>query len=626
MVSRFFTSDMSKILQNLDKVFALVGLVVGIILFLAVGDKFPEIGVALSLACVVYLLIQRGSSPTLSSGFEMSRQYYRLSSITFFVLFTYSLLSILLNAQPYVRPLGYFFSTSLLVCLLAVEVIALPLHGRYVHYTLFKIMLVALSVQWTPQLIFPGSLSGIDVWWHRFFVSEILSQGNVPAGYTYSKMPIMHLLAGATSLVTGLSYKLSVISYSSVGCSAILLLVFTIGRRFFDARIALLSALLLGVAGWFTYMGVGGAIPNSLGIVFGVMIIYLLFIRKTPLVAACLRILLAAELIVTHSVASTTTFIVLLFAWLGVELYRLLYGKGERFIPVSMVILFGVGMFSFWMYVSGHIVYVADIIKYSLQMDYMIGQAEAHHYWITIPYSELLLNRSGILLFYCLAVIGILLIISPKLRDMYNFPFVLAGAVLAVIAFAGTALGFWGILSDRWMGPSQILLSIPAGVGVIFICTRVRSRRWTTLLSIILVLPLSFLMITAPISNLDSPIYSPNSAYRESYTESEFVAADTINEIYDGGVLVDSPYSACYRRKEFISVSTSDMADCLFDRDFEERTEAVITRDYWLRRGIFSGWIRVDYNPHLLLEEQGFSKLYDCQTVSVFLPLKPPGD
>ena len=95
-------------------------------------------------------------------------------------------------------------------------------------------------------------------------------------------------------------------------------------------------------------------------------------------------------------------------------------------------------------------------------------------------------------------------------------------------------------------------------------------------------------------------------------------AAETISRIYQGNILLGLPYDNVF------SLPTSgDPVNCLISRDFRGVSELVPIREYEVEHLTYG--FKLDYDPRIVLEEQGFSRIYDCGTVSAFLPGgKPP--
>lgn len=276
----------NKIIDKIDLISAAIGLISTSILIMALVIFLPETAyryveapLMIFIACVVYFFIRKRIYTI--SGFsyleelEANRSRIIILNIIYVILISYSIFSVAMRTEPYSRPLGYFVTISLLVAILAIEIIFLPKIKSYASVTLLKIMSVAISIGWTPRLIYPG-LIGLDPWWHEMFTMKILELGRIPEGYAYTRLPVMHLIIGSSSLITGLDYRISEMVSISLLQVVSLSFVFLLGKFIYNEKIGLLSALLLATAG--TYIEAASR-PISLGTLMIPLFIYIVFIN-----------------------------------------------------------------------------------------------------------------------------------------------------------------------------------------------------------------------------------------------------------------------------------------------------------------------------------------------------------
>jgi len=620
---KIITIKREKVAENLDKNLAILGLVACSILILwlvLVVGKYVEAGVTAFLACATYLIIRKRLlvlGPSSLQALALNRPAYLILNIAFFALFTYSLLSVDLRPELYSRPLGYFIAIAIMVTILAVEILFLPRGKAYESFVLVKIMLIALSLRWIPQFIFPG-LIGVDPWGHQMFTAQILETGSIPGGYPYSNLPVMHLIIVATSLITDLSYKFATMLSISLLHVVGLIFVFLLGRFVFDSKVGLLAALLLGVAAYWINLGMG-IHPTTLALVLVAMLIYMIFKarQERSIILTCLYLLVMGVLILTHTVTALCMAILLFSFWFGFELYKKMYR--DRFdVPVTLwlAILFTVAMLSWWTYVSGHITAVAELIKYGFRIERWV-LAEP---MVGVSFSEWLLYMLGFLLFYAFSIIGVLPMLTRRLGNRHSFALVLGGLVLLAIAFLSVPLGLTGVLPQRWWWNSHLILAIPAAVGLFSVCSWFKGKFSRALVLATLILVLSFFSITAAGANFDNRIYTKNTAARYAFIESEFSAMDTISKISDGKVGVATPAARFYL--EFNrNVPVKEIAANLSTRDFSNCTGMIVMiRDEVVKNyfDFTGGGMKLDYDPREALVEQGFSHVYDCGSVSAF--------
>jgi hypothetical protein len=161
-----------RLVGSLDIFLAVAGLLISTLATLwlyAVIHKYVEVGITLIIACLSYLIIRKYLLPEGASSLlhlPQNRTFYLAINLLFFVLFFYSILVVILRPDTYSRPLTYFIVATLMAAVLAVEILYLPEKKGYSSIILLKIGLVAISLLWIPQVIFPG-LTGVDVWWHQ---------------------------------------------------------------------------------------------------------------------------------------------------------------------------------------------------------------------------------------------------------------------------------------------------------------------------------------------------------------------------------------------------------------------------------------------------------------------------
>jgi len=614
--------------DNLDRNLAILGMLIASILTLwlaLVIGKYIEVGVLLFLACAIYLAMRKRLFRMGISSLEdllAKRSAYLILNLLFFVLFFYSIISVVLRADLYSRPLGYFISMAFMAAILAIEILFLPKGKAYTCFVLVKIMLIALSLRWTTQFIFPG-LIGVDPWGHQMFATQIMETGTIPGGYPYSYLPIMHLTIDATSLITGLDYKfatmLSISLFQVIG----LIFVFLLGRFIFNSKVGLLAALLPGVAELCIGHGIAVS-PTPLALVLIALVIYVIFKAQKggALILTSLALLLMAVVILTHSITALCLAIVLFVFWLGFIAYKRIYlGRFQSPVTFYLAVLFTVGMLAWWTYASGHISNFVELMQWGFKVERWELAEPAFEYQQTVPFSEYLLNLMGFLLFYAFSFVGSFYMLAKRFGNRYGCALVLGGLVLAAIGFIALPLGLSGFLAHRWWYYSYIILAIPAAIGFLSVCAYFRSNLGRTMILAILILVISFFSITAPRANFDNRIYSENTASRSAFTESELSAMNTISNIWDGEVGVATS-SADYYLEFNKDMLVKQIAPNLYSRDFTDCAYTiVIIRDEVVNNyfAFSGGGMKLDYDPREVLEEQGFSTIYDCGRVNAFL-------
>lgn len=127
-------------------------------------------------------------------------------------------------------------------------------------------------------------------------------------------------------------------------------------------------------------------------------------------------------------------------------------------------------------------------------------------------------------------------------------------------------------------------------------------------------------MVMSTWANTDNHFLYPNTAYRSALTQSELQATQSVSGIWNGAIGLDGYYTMV--RKMGYNVTRID--DQLNNKDFTKPDtqfvllrEEIINKPIWMFRAMY----KLDYDPKQLLTNQGYSKVFDCRSVSGFLHL-----
>ncbi len=617
---------MNYLFDELDKTLASVGVIFSVILIIVmkfvIGRPiYVLIGILCFIVCTGYLIIRRFLDQSLIPSLEelrCSTRFYITLNILFFLIFSYSIISIYLRSDSYIRPLGYFISTALMAAIVANEILFLSPQKSRIYFTLCKIIIVGLSLVFSQVLIFP-SIVGSDTWAHQWFTLKILNKGHIPKDWLYSKLPLMHLMVGMTSLVTDLSYKMSTmvsISFLQVVCDA--LFIFLLGRFLISTKVGLLATLLLEVANYHIAYGYG-AIPNTMAATLILPIIFILFkVKKDkPFIGISVVILLMINLILTHTLTSMCLAVLLFVFWLSFESYtRLFHQETGRSVTLTICILFSTMMLAYWSYISGHITYLSFMIKMGF---YSPLNQRIYQFLSNIPLWEQIFNYLGMFLFFSLSFIGCFYMMSKLFRNRNRFSFIVGGIFIICFAFFSLITGN-KILVARWYYFSQMFMVIPLSLSIILINGLFKHKFIKGLLMSISVFTLTFLLIISSVANIDNHLLFPNIGIRYSITDSELQAMDTTSRIYNGTIGCDLYINLIYSFQFNRELASID--DSLYTGDFTDLhgvmiliREEIVNDPYQNSRGI----LKINYDLHFALGNQNFSRIYNCGSVSGYL-------
>ncbi|MGA3193074.1 MAG: hypothetical protein ABSD73_11295 [Candidatus Bathyarchaeia archaeon] len=535
-----------------------------------------------------------------------------------------SILFCLLRPEEYSRPLAYFMTIGLMASVLAVEILFLPAGKSQERLALLKIILLSVNIELSQVFVFP-SIVGIDPWLHQSFTLDILKSGVIPGGFSYSGIPLMHLLVGSFSLITGLDYKISAfLSISIVQAVSASTLVYLIGSRVFNSRIGLLGALLLGTANYELSMGYW-AIPNTMATVFALAIVFLLFRTtqekpSTNLCVTSLIMLFSGALILTHTVTSVFMLLLLVVFCVGFEVRNRVHHEGKNPVQPSLPIFFAAGMLAWWTYVSGHLGLLATFLEEGFSLSFRLGNvpSQVSQYSNRVPILEQLFNSGGSYLFLTISFIGCLYMFS-KYGTSRAFVIAASGVITTAMAFFAPIANVW-IITQRWFYFSQILMSLPLAFGLMMLCWKMKSRLVKSILLASLVFLLTFLMILSPTANLDNPTFSPNTQIRYAFTTSEQQALETVAGMGSKKIAVDDYYSLL----DYPLYPTESIGERIYNGSFTMYNgEPILIRQEIVNHPFQSiagsTAYKLDYDPRETLTTQIFSRIYDSNSVSGFI-------
>lgn len=608
--------------EKVDEILALFGMIFSIILAVYVTTNIGRLIYTLTailtfFSCLIWLYLKKNASPYFKQSQYYSANIVFLSMIV--ILFTLSILSIRYRFELYERPLSYFILNSLMAGVLVLEI--LYFNKRAYPLILVQIIIIGTSLAWSQLLIFP-SLLGVDPWWHQMFTSEIIGNSHIPENQLYSKLPIFHLLIASTSLVSNFDYKVATMfSISLIQIICNVLFVFLIGKFLFgDYKIGLLASLLLVVSNHHIFMSYW-SIPNSLAAVYIAPIYYIgMKIKKNCSIAGTiLSMILMVTLILTHTVAAMCMAIILFIYWIGFNYCNRFYFK--RKIPVTSIylILFNVVMFAWWSFASGHIYNLANLIKWGFSRDVFDSTPDEILVKATeiISLQEELFTNIGMFLFFALSFVGLFYMISKKYGTHDTFSMAFVGATPLVLGFS-SLISQHSIIEHRWWYFAQILLSLPLALSLLLLSNIAKSKYSKHMLLVVLTVLLTFFLIMSPAANVDNHIFTPNSN-RVAFTESEMHALSTISVKYGGTIGVDKSYSVL----DFLPLK-ADLHPIdyeLYTGNFKNsNSKYILIRNYIETNSfkLYKTGYRLTYNPHKKLEEQGYSRIYDCKSVRLF--------
>jgi hypothetical protein len=534
----------NRLSDDADKIAALAGILLGALLLiyelvsLSLNPNVILAAVLVAAFCAIWLRL-RSLDSLRNVELPSNENLFWLISGFFFLFLGASVLALQLRPEVYLRPTAYFIFTALMASAVAAEVVTSDSNWTYRIVILAQSVVIGFSLQASELFIFPNVV-GIDPWAHEWFVSQTIQLGHIAAGSQYTSLPMFPLYVAATSFLSSLDYKLSVML--SVGLSLLVvgvLFVFLIGKSLVSEKTGLLAALVFVIANYVIWLGYA-AIPNTLGLIYVLIGIYLVVQLKDRNTVGHLTLLLImmVALILAHTVAALVMALALLSGLLATLFYRRFYGREARtYLSVTIVAVFVVAMFGWWMYGSGSL---AALVGYVQNLQLASLQAAASAPVVNQSLSERIFDFAGTYSFVALALIGCFYMISKKFGNAYAFVFV--SMALPVIFLAFSSFSGLSVLSERWIAFAQMFLAVPLALTLLLFAKLVRGS-WTRPAFLgVVVFCLSLLLILSPIANIDNRILTPNTQ-RVSLTASELQAMSTLIQKSKGHLVSDAYYT-----------------------------------------------------------------------------------
>ena len=509
------------------------------------------LGVVFTFTSIIYLLFREKFVYPVELNIQPSKRLNIVLGILFVLLFTSSLYA--LHTSVF-RPPVYFVLISLCASILAVKILVYnPLKKYQLYILLFEICLVAFNLRAGIYLNY-GGMIGVDPWELRLFVEDIINNGAVVGGEVlgkYSVFAIMQIYSAIASLICGVSSKLGMfvaVTLPNVFCS---ILIFLIARKLLNEKIGLI-AMLIYVFCDFSIAYSIQICAWSFGLAIYIVILYLLIGTNEAMnkYQSCLLFSFFALLILTHPVPTIIMAIPLVILLVCAKLF-----KSKDVVSNTVVISFIVGMLSYWIYASYTSGNNAERTFFSCIVgplyNSLTTQAAALHRTEAIEsiigstghlLFESMLNISGFGLVVMLGLVGGLVLLSGKGRNLMELSFIIITFVIFAFPFGFGFFGMRNIMNYRWFAYGYVTLAILASIGFHTIIGQSRSTNKKIIFAFLMIFVLSFFMTTNTMCNHDSPMYFEECARRFAFSEQELSLRNELIDRYSGPITTDWIY------------------------------------------------------------------------------------
>ncbi len=609
-------------------------------------------GIILSifLICFFYLIFNKKLKSEKDIGEEKyenaaSPRLAMILNILFFVFLTFALI-FLFFSEPYSRPLSYLIFICFAFAVIASEIIFLSKNSKYVKFILLHLVILAVVIRLVPHLRF-FDLLGADPYTYRELSNLIISNGHVVSKSFYSLFTGMHYITASTSLLTGLSYKLSALaSIGSFFVSALVLLFF-IGKRIINTQVGLFAVLIVIICDQLIASSLTLR-PVVLGLAASIFIINSLIREKKDNIVRfkIIAIVFMVLLIISHMYTSIV-FLIIIFSFLfGNYLYIFMtknrikeenLKQTKQILGIVLVLLFFVLLFSYWGYVTRgktSITYLENIANLGKNM---LNQniEEVKQTLIIRPVEEhRFVNFLPSMFFYTFAGIGFLCWIRKKER--YAFMFGLATIGLFLCTYVPKLLGTDILMVYRINSFLYCLMSFPVALIMVKICNIPRKNFAKGVIVFFIMFLFAFIMITSQVTDKDSPLIKKEIYGRWNFYRSEIQARDTLMGFYSPyQIISDSVYRRSFRSITSDADENYEIISLIMSKQIPTRNRVIILRNLLLekpfrlhkpeaKQSLFSIYsiLYGDKEFQNVFENQRYNKLYNNKEVLVYASVR----
>jgi hypothetical protein len=639
---------------NADRNLAIAGIVVSILLLVIASTVYQslllqQISITVLLASGIYLLMRRylksrqieedgkevSDSPLLS---RLNPHISKVLDISFWGLFIAGIT--ILWQSVYERPLSFLILVAVMCSILAVEIAA----KKNTAYCLIKIMVIGLLIRGSAYYQF-ATVVGTDPFIEIDFVEQLVASGQVGEFFgVYVNYPMSYILDASILNITGLGFNDSFFILVAIQVIS-LVFIFLIGKELFNEETGLLSALIIAVFDWHIFWGfyVKGMV---LGIALVPAIIWLLLVglrKGGRLRFSIITIVMLGLIIITHTYVNAALALILALGLISALICRLFLGKEGIKVPtkLNLVLLFLIGTLAYWMYASGFITYIGNVVRYAMSIDAITIEevgAQPIMYRNTALLTWQKLPTLILSFFFVFGFLNILGVSRLGQRKFLQTWIALVGGMLLVFNFVLFYIPAFGILEvARWHVFVGMLVVFPAVVGLLKMAGR---RGWPKMVGLfLLVFLISGIFLTSHISSVVT-VVPWEQKIRMAYTSSEMSAADTVsrvagftpgqNSVADSKIYTD--YYYLYPLWYKLELPRDEVLDAspIFLGEAEAIDGIIILRQavtYEVVGATYEGYGRGEFTMdsvqyQLFVDDPQYSLIYNCGTVTA---LKPSG-
>ncbi|WP_292373437.1 hypothetical protein [Methanosarcina sp. UBA411] len=536
--------------STIDVIFAILGTILGLIItFLNLiysNNYLITIGPLVTIASLLHLKYRsKLLANSIDLNMYLNNRALKIIQTIYWVCILIALISYY-QAKPYHRPAIFFFSISLAVSSLGLEILSRTYEKDIQLYALIsKILILSLILRFSAYFISPYPV-GSDPWRHADLIKGISIYGTIylpQISEYYSNYPLMHLYASISGLIGNLTTKDAMFIIGMVLTISTIFIYIIVKKITNSIPLALFSMLLINFSDFHIQWSIQ-IIAMSFGIAIYAMTIYLLIEQNekiTP-IYKILTILAICIITWTHTVSSFICIVSLISLYIGSFIYERLYANKCNYAKLrvnnTLFTFFLLILTCHWTdpkypFLKG----ITTVLINSLSMDAdFLGRGPVSNVgdsWFSI------LDILGFLILIFFGVIGSLHSLSKEHQTKTKVSLIFMLVVLFSIFFIFPVMGIRNILPYRWPAFIYTTFVLFSGIGIFKISTIFKYRCHKVIFISMLLILFSFFMITNSVTDMDSPVYGKNLNQKMIWTESEMEMFANINSSSDDIIVSD---------------------------------------------------------------------------------------
>lgn len=508
----------------------------------------------------------------------------------------------------------------------------------------FIIIILTYILFYYVQLFEYPFLIGVDPWFHWNFNNDIIESNIIPystaqyfgdiasSDVQYGRMPLFHCIIAIVRICGNLDYKTATFfSFTLISGILIFLLTFFFGKNIFhDTRIAFFSGFVAVFSEHVIFM-LTSPIPFAYGGLILILALYILIFKLNEnkhIFYFLLVFLLILPVFINFLSAIAVISILTIILITSIILY---YNKINTNIKpktvISIYFLTLLCSFSWWAYISGHLIKFIKFLPTLFDAEYLIrGYSTIGKY---ISPQTMVISNFPVLLLHFFGILGVTLFLYhsyiEKKFNYRNYFFIL---ILLFFIVIGIIPRFFGItfLESRWWYISEILISVFMAFLFINIISREKLNHYLKIIIVIVIFTYFYMSLTEPqYVCIDDNSYFNKNNFRYTITLSEFKLKQFTDSIDYNTIYTDEYFSYIFR---VFSINSQDLNYNFFnmkylDNNYFKNNDMFIIRDYIIHYPfkIYQYVIDIGYNPRILLEKQyGFNQIYSSNGGGIFIP------